>query len=108
MKDEIIAKQAEIAERIENVFKNVQRIHGKSEYINWIKVASIRSSKLLFLLNERLDADLLQDIYDRNGMEIIANSDIYQQGFKDGLGYRKQDQSEEMSAEEIINFIKNK
>ena len=34
------------------------------------------------------DADLLQDIYDRNGMDVIANSDIYQQGFKDGLSYQ--------------------
>ena len=34
------------------------------------------------------DADLLQEIYDRNGMDVIANSDIYQQGFKDGLSYK--------------------
>ena len=35
------------------------------------------------------DAHLLQDIYDRNGMDLIVQSDIYLRGFEDGLGYNK-------------------
>jgi len=58
-----------------------------------------------------IDADLLQDICDRNGMEIIANSDIYQQGFKDGLSYQppgsKEQKVEEVGAEEMLEKIHN-
>jgi len=35
------------------------------------------------------DAHLLQDIYDRNGMDLIVQSDIYLSGFEDGLHYRE-------------------
>jgi len=63
------------------------------------------------LTEKKSDADLLQDIYDRNGMEIIANSDIYQQGFKDGLNYQppgsKEQKVEEVGAEEILDRIHN-
>ena len=35
------------AELIENVFKNAQRIHGKSESVDWIKIASIQCARLI-------------------------------------------------------------
>ena len=35
------------------------------------------------------DAHLLQNIYDRNSMDLIVQSDIYLRGFEDGLGYNK-------------------
>ena len=38
---------------------------------------------------EKSDADLLQDIYERNDMQVIHNSDIYLQGFQAGLDYNK-------------------
>jgi len=41
-------KQDEIAESIEQIFKNTQRIHGKSDALDWIKIASIHSARYVF------------------------------------------------------------
>lgn len=44
-------KELTAEEIIESIFKNTQRIHGKSESVDWIKVASIKSVKKLKELN---------------------------------------------------------
>jgi hypothetical protein len=40
-------KTEEISEAIELIFKNTERIHGNSDGLDWIKIASIRSAKYL-------------------------------------------------------------
>jgi hypothetical protein len=40
-------KTEEISEAIERIFKNTERIHDKSDVLDWIKIASIRSAKYL-------------------------------------------------------------
>ena len=40
----------ELENNIEHIFKNIERIHGKSEAIDWIKLASHESAS--FILNQ--------------------------------------------------------
>jgi hypothetical protein len=38
---------------------------------------------------KKSDIELLQDIYDKNDMSIIVQSDFYLRGFEDGLTYKE-------------------
>ena len=53
------------AEHIEAIFKNTQRIHGKSKSLDWIKIASIHVERYLSIQLQGLNLDKLEKNLDK-------------------------------------------
>jgi hypothetical protein len=71
----------QLAENIENIFRDVERIHGKSEAIDWIKLAAYKSASFIIETNLPLpepteitdeDINVAGEMYDDENITIKA------------------------------------
>jgi hypothetical protein len=110
-------KTEEISEAIERIFKNTERIHDKSDVLDWIKIASIRSAKYLEkqieqpqpslqLTDEKMDKQIKKNVAESVNEHGYAETEavrFYAIGFKQGAKYAR-DQIKVSLRDELVKF----